>query len=102
MIPPRIGPRLNVKHKIQKFAAPLKLKLFVDGSPEAGMEQTITPVEANVFVGGLSGAEDEELLQQLGITHILTVDIHLPRISTNRVRQVCREHFQKIIFLSQL
>ena len=54
------------------------------------MEETVTPVLGNVFVGCLRGAEDEELLQQLGITHILTVDIQLPRTAADLVRQVRR------------
>ena len=65
------------------------------------MEQTVTPVLGNVYVGCLKGAEDEELLQQFGITHILTVDIQLPRTAADMVRQVRRNCFMKLFFVFQ-
>ena len=45
------------------------------------IDESVAHIASNVFVGSLEGAEDEELLERLGVTSILTVDTHRPRLS---------------------
>ena len=47
------------------------------------IDEGVTHIASNVFVGSLEGAEDEELLERLGVSNILTVDTHKPRVSAN-------------------
>ena len=46
-------------------------------------EESVTHIGFNVFVGSLEGAEDGKLLERLGVSNILTVDTHKPRVSAN-------------------
>ena len=45
------------------------------------MDESVAHIGSNVFVGSLEGAEDWELLERLGVSSILTVDTHKPRVS---------------------
>ena len=47
------------------------------------IDESVTHIASNVFVGSLEGAEDDELLERLGVSNILTVDTHKPRVSAN-------------------
>ena len=44
------------------------------------MDESVAHIGSNVFVGSLEGAEDGELLARLGVSNILTVDTHKPRV----------------------
>ena len=46
-------------------------------------EESVAHIDSNVFVGSLEGAEDRRLLERLGISNILTVDTHRPRVSAS-------------------
>ena len=45
------------------------------------MDESVSHIVSNVFIGSLAGAEDGELLERLGVTNIVTVDTHKPRVS---------------------
>ena len=45
------------------------------------MDESVAHIVSNVFIGSLAGAEDGELLERLGVTNIVTVDTHKPRVS---------------------
>ena len=55
------------------------------------IEESVAHIGSNVFVGSLEGAEDLELLERLGVSNILTVDTHKPRVSANMTWWVVRE-----------
>jgi len=56
-------------------------------------EESVIPIVSKVFLGNLEGAEDEELLLKLGISHVLTVDIQAPKMSANMVRQLNNRYY---------
>ena len=47
------------------------------------IDESVAHIASNVFVGNLEGAEDGELLERLGVSNILTVETHKPRVSAS-------------------
>ena len=67
-------------------------------------EESVAHIDSNVFVGSLEGAEDRRLLERLGISNILTVDTHRPRVSASMkwwASQVEDTIFSTLLDLSQ-
>ena len=63
------------------------------------IDESVTHIASNVFVGSLEGAEDEELLERLGVSNILTVDTHKPRVSAN-MKWWVKRRYNNLLFIS--
>ena len=63
------------------------------------IDEGVTHIASNVFVGSLEGAEDDELLERLGVSNILTVDTHKPRVSAN-MKWWVKRRYNNLLFIS--